>query len=668
VPASTESPLPDSLADDYRMAADLMSRSAEVAVAAVPMLPKELRAVPRTAVVEIMIRTGIISTLGRAASIKDLRKRTPATIAAVVSAGARMLRGWRGSMRSHVAERTESIENDLVAYDKIRRSIRWMAGTTTEGRALVAAAFPNVDGRTADVFASESGHYSATEANVLLSCSSAELARLRDVGALRFEALPSNRRLRARYDAGDVDRLRRQLDDCMPPGAAAARIDVPTYASDQLAQQGRIDLRSEPGVFALRGHQVSAASMAALIVSLTRAARRSPPPADFVPLAAALVARPGEKPWGPVVDALLAGAIPFHAEGDAISLRDARVDPVGVAAPRPARGSVERRSRDARLHPRCMRTACYRLRGDGGGYPVRRHPGREIRRGEGRGPEGTSGASVDDRVRRRGSGVHRTRRCRASSRVPAHRRSPDPWRVVAPSPAGTREGRGHWSRLRLGRRRAPRRDGLSRGRKAPRAACDKVRVPERLDMRAFRDGRRSSAPPHSDNLFRRHTHRSCRAKPRDRHHGRGAHEITRLAIIAGALSSRIDCAPLPWLWADMAKSATDTMQEIIFSAIIDSVVALKEASKGVPNALLRDLNSVHPNTTIADLPAPVQNAIAESVRQAFIRLRKEGYTVADAASVQPPRPPSTPRPPRPGGPAGDSRRRPAPRPGRPPGR
>jgi len=132
--------------------------------------------------------------------------------------------------------------------------------------------------------------------------------------------------------------------------------------------------------------------------------------------------------------------------------------------------------------------------------------------------------------------------------------------------------------------------------------------------------------------------------------------------------TRIDCAPLPWLWADMAKSATDTMQEIIFSAIIDSVVALKEASKGVPNALLRDLNSVHPNTTIADLPAPVQNAIAESVRQAFIRLRKEGYTVADAASVQPPRPPSTPRPPRPGGPAGDSRRRPAPRPGRPPGR
>jgi hypothetical protein len=52
----------------------------------------------------------------------------------------------------------------------------------------------------------------------------------------------------------------------------------------------------------------------------------------------------------------------------------------------------------------------------------------------------------------------------------------------------------------------------------------------------------------------------------------------------------------------MTKSATDVMQEIMFSAVVDSILALKTAAKGVPNALLRDINSLHPNTTFADLP------------------------------------------------------------------
>jgi hypothetical protein len=78
----------------------------------------------------------------------------------------------------------------------------------------------------------------------------------------------------------------------------------------------------------------------------------------------------------------------------------------------------------------------------------------------------------------------------------------------------------------------------------------------------------------------------------------------------------------------MAKSATDLMQEILFSTVLDSIVALKDASNGLPNPLLRELNSIHPNTTFADLPKEVQGAIATNVRSAFTRLLKEGYSVA----------------------------------------
>jgi hypothetical protein len=78
----------------------------------------------------------------------------------------------------------------------------------------------------------------------------------------------------------------------------------------------------------------------------------------------------------------------------------------------------------------------------------------------------------------------------------------------------------------------------------------------------------------------------------------------------------------------MVKSATDIMQEIIFSAVTDALDALKAASKGVPNALLRDVNAIHANSTFADLPKELQSAISASVRAAFNRLLKEGYSVS----------------------------------------
>jgi hypothetical protein len=98
----------------------------------------------------------------------------------------------------------------------------------------------------------------------------------------------------------------------------------------------------------------------------------------------------------------------------------------------------------------------------------------------------------------------------------------------------------------------------------------------------------------------------------------------------------------------MTKSATDLVQEIINAAVVDAVVALKDASKGLPNALLRDLAAIHANTSARDLPEAVQKSVAESVREAFAKLRREGYVVADAKSVQRPAPP--PQTPVPGGP------------------
>lgn len=131
----------------------------------------------------------------------------------------------------------------------------------------------------------------------------------------------------------------------------------------------------------------------------------------------------------------------------------------------------------------------------------------------------------------------------------------------------------------------------------------------------------------------------------------------------------------------MTRAATEVMQSVIFSAVLDAIEALKAGSGGLPNQLLRDVQAIHPNVTFADLPKPLQDAIAASTRGAFTQLLKEGYSVAprDAAPSRPqprhgelvdrgargprpprpqgrgPRPGSPPRGDRPGGPGGKPR-------------
>jgi hypothetical protein len=80
------------------------------------------------------------------------------------------------------------------------------------------------------------------------------------------------------------------------------------------------------------------------------------------------------------------------------------------------------------------------------------------------------------------------------------------------------------------------------------------------------------------------------------------------------------------------------MQSILFSAVLDGIAALKRASGGLPNQLLRDVQAIHPNVTFADLPKELQDQLAESTRAAFTPLLKEGYAVGPRQQMQAARP------------------------------
>ena len=109
----------------------------------------------------------------------------------------------------------------------------------------------------------------------------------------------------------------------------------------------------------------------------------------------------------------------------------------------------------------------------------------------------------------------------------------------------------------------------------------------------------------------------------------------------------------------MPRAANDVMQSIIFSAVLDGLAALKRASGGLPNQLLRDVQAIHANVTFADLPKELQNAIVESTRTAFTQLLKDGYAVGPRQQMQQTRPidrvPERQRPDRRGPPRGPRR-------------
>lgn len=84
----------------------------------------------------------------------------------------------------------------------------------------------------------------------------------------------------------------------------------------------------------------------------------------------------------------------------------------------------------------------------------------------------------------------------------------------------------------------------------------------------------------------------------------------------------------------MSKPASEVMQNVIIAAVTEAIEALKAGAKGLPNNLLRDVQSVHPNARFDELPKALQDSINLSVRSAFNQLLKEGYAVGPKSEMQ----------------------------------
>jgi len=331
VPPSSAAPLSCDRADDYRLFAKLVARNPEEAAAGLCHLSSELQAFSRTTLVGILVRAGIVfgpSDVDR--SLSGLLSATPDARAAAMCTGVGLLKDWPTAIQTAVDGRLAEMGDDLGAYEALRVDLRWIGDARTpESQALLATAFPTLDGRAADPFAKGKRYYTAAQANTFLWTSSKELEQLREAEAIRFEKLPSKLRLRARYDADDVDELRIQLRSCESPASAAVRLDLPGYAIGQLSNL--LKIVDHPGVVTLRGPQVDRASVDALLVAVRDAAMPGCPPSGHMPLRIAMLRFPGEKPWGRIADALVSNNLPYHLLDGEPSIRACHVHPDALA-------------------------------------------------------------------------------------------------------------------------------------------------------------------------------------------------------------------------------------------------------------------------------------------------------------------------------------------------
>ncbi|EZP49937.1 hypothetical protein [Sphingomonas sp. RIT328] len=328
VPPSSEPGLPIAKASDYRRFAALMARNRAVAATAVAALPPFLRGFSRTALVAVATRAATcLTTTSHARPLEVPLKGEPQRIAEIVCEGMRLLSGWPEAIQARFQERAQAMTDDPDAYAFLRRAMRWVGGVPgSEAGRLLEHALPDLDGRTVHVCAGKWRYYTTAEANRRLLTSSAQLTMLRERQAVRCEILPSRMRVRARYDAEDVDALRARLDGTMPVGTVASRLDVPVYAIGQLARADRLVVEEAVGVSVLRGRQIERSSLNRLQAALQAAASSTRVPSDYVKLRKLFARRAGERPWGPVVELVLNGSLPFHLS-ESMSLRDAWVDP-----------------------------------------------------------------------------------------------------------------------------------------------------------------------------------------------------------------------------------------------------------------------------------------------------------------------------------------------------
>lgn len=330
--------LPDQLAEGYRRFAGIVSAAPAEREAAVSQLHPDLAALPPAVLINLALQAGAAMQETPGNFHRAAVSKLPAlTIATIAARGASLLLDWPNSFRASIAERLASSEaadpNMRRALLQRVRRLGFPNVARAEQVAVVRDAVPEAFEHA--IIALEGLVKPVVPANVICrstNISPRELNSIREAGFIKHRVIAAGRRMQVQYDKADADELARCQRESIFASRLEQRFGLPRYAVEQIVCLGEIEREAHPALALIHPTlRLVEKSVEAFASDLERRAKSKAGSAGLIPLGTAsrvLGGRP--KPWGAILSAMRAGALPFWLAAEGKFVRRALVRPADI--------------------------------------------------------------------------------------------------------------------------------------------------------------------------------------------------------------------------------------------------------------------------------------------------------------------------------------------------
>lgn len=304
-------------AGQYRRFAALVAADPKVRRAAINSLPPELKEIPAAALANFIPRLGMVfRSTSDCANMKFLNQIPPAELAAGAAMGMSLIDDWPRGLRSFASEEFAKRERGGNAATKT-----FLDNFRALGRAWVPEQAKAIRDALPEIYSYRGGKWiamrdpvmSSKAAGAFLRMSIRDLVRLREADLIKHRSTGPKSRLLTLYDRSAVEELARKRDASATAASVGERLGVPFYAVEQLSCLGYLEEERDPCIKLLNPTlRIVTRSVDELLHNLRDVSTGGTPPSDAVPLRTALKVMGGcFKPWGPIVDVLQKGLLPF---------------------------------------------------------------------------------------------------------------------------------------------------------------------------------------------------------------------------------------------------------------------------------------------------------------------------------------------------------------------
>lgn len=331
--------LDETVVEDYRQFADLISANPVERQRAISLLEPELQKLDPASLITLILRIGAafqspVVTMRRS----DAHNLAPAQLAEICATGSRLIRNWPIRLRAAVGEKLEqSRRAGMEEFDAFKGALRIMCMRQFHKKEvveLVRSALPEaVSPSQIALSGSLRPVMGAAEACRISALTPKDLRMLRERGLVDYIQVAGRERTIAQYDRDEILDLADRIRGSAPVGGITYRAGLPTYAGEQMACLGLLERETHPAILALYPEiRITERSYDRYARTTLDGAVPGPAPTAAVPISVAMRMFSGEKPWGAALLAMRNGRLAYWTDDHAKLARAVLVEPEALHA------------------------------------------------------------------------------------------------------------------------------------------------------------------------------------------------------------------------------------------------------------------------------------------------------------------------------------------------